>query len=158
VPIYRDREVGFIVNECRPRVVIVPGRFRGFDYVAMMQRVLTGAENPPTVVVVRPDAGLPPGFVAWDDFTRAESVPSAAPSPDDIALLLYTSGTTADPKGVLHSHQTLDYENRSIISLFDLTGDDTVFMPSPVTHITGFLYGVLMPPMIGATTVLLPEW
>jgi cyclohexanecarboxylate-CoA ligase len=158
VPIYRDREVGFIVHECRPRVVIVPHRFRRFDYVEMMQRIVAESDEPMTVVVVRPEGPLPRGFLAWDGLMGSGVVAPTPVSPGDIALLLYTSGTTADPKGVLHSHQTLDYENRSIISLLDLKTADTVFMPSPITHITGFLYGVLLPAMTGAACVLLAEW
>jgi cyclohexanecarboxylate-CoA ligase len=73
-------------------------------------------------------------------------------------LLLYTSGTTADPKGVLHNHRTLGYENRSIIELFRLGGADTVFTASPATHITGFLYGILLPPMLGVASVLMDVW
>ena len=59
---------------------------------------------------------------------------------------------------MLHSHQTLEYEDRSIISLLGLTPADTIFMPSPVTHITGFLYGVVMPAMLGVACVMLDVW
>jgi cyclohexanecarboxylate-CoA ligase len=79
-------------------------------------------------------------------------------SANDVALLLYTSGTTSDPKGALHTHNTLDYENRSIVDLFGLDGSDMVFMPSPVTHITGLLYGAQMPFMLGGGAVLLDVW
>ena len=72
--------------------------------------------------------------------------------------MLYTSGTEANPKGVLHSHETLAYECRSIIDLYRLGGEDTVFMPSPLTHITGLLYGVLLPFMLGTRVVLQDVW
>ncbi len=158
VPIYRDREINFILRQGTPRVVIIPHVFRGFDYVAMMARLCEQLPTPPTVVVVRPMGDLPAGFLRWDEL--ASSLPRHRPEvdPGAVCLLLYTSGTTADPKGVLHTHQTLDYENRSIIALHQLTADDTVFMPSPVTHITGFLYGVLMPPMLAVASVLLDVW
>jgi cyclohexanecarboxylate-CoA ligase len=71
---------------------------------------------------------------------------------------LYTSGTTADPKGVLHSHNTLVYEVQSIVDCCSLDRLDAVFMPSPVTHITGFLFGLLMPPMVGVKAALLDVW
>ena len=160
VPIYRDRELGFILRQATPSVLVIPHRFRGFDYVEMAERLLAGLADPPIVVVVRPDGPLPPEFVAWDDLDEVPGPGSTeqAPAASDIALLLYTSGTTADPKGVLHSHRTLDYEVRSIAELLGLGPEDTVFMPSPVTHITGFLFGVLMPPMLGSTCVLLDVW
>ncbi|MEO6124678.1 MAG: AMP-binding protein [Ilumatobacteraceae bacterium] len=166
VPIYRDREMRFIIAQARPKVVVVPQIFRGFDFLDMLDRLTSGAtagsSDAPTVVVVRPDGAVPAHVLTYDDLPLGDdaSVDAAAgaAAADDIALLLYTSGTTADPKGVLHDHHTLDHENRSIIELFRLGHESTVFMGSPVTHITGFLYGVLLPPMLGATAVLLDVW
>jgi cyclohexanecarboxylate-CoA ligase len=73
-------------------------------------------------------------------------------------LLLYTSGTTAAPKGVVHTHNTLDYEIRSVIEFFGLSRSDVVFMPSPVGHITGVVCGILLPVRLGTTSVLLDVW
>jgi cyclohexanecarboxylate-CoA ligase len=160
VPIYRDREVSFILGQSAPVAVVVPHRFRGFDYAEMMQRLMPGLVCTPEVIVVRPEKDLPAEFSGWDAFHEqaTRSIVADAAVAADICLLLYTSGTTADPKGVLHSHQTLDYECRSIIELFSLGSSDAVFMPSPLTHITGFLFGVLSPPMLGAPAVLLDVW
>lgn len=160
VPIYREREMRFIVGQARPRVVVIPHRFRGFDYVEMMRRVIADLDvDLPLVLVVRPEGPLPAGYVPVDE-TFGGSAPAAMAvrSPEEVALLLYTSGTTADPKGVLHDHRTLAYENRSIAELFSLSERSTVFMGSPVTHITGFLYGVLLPSMLGAPVALLDVW
>jgi cyclohexanecarboxylate-CoA ligase len=164
VPIYRDREIEFICREATPKMVIVPHVFRGFDYPEMMGRVETELNRPIAVVVVRSGGSLPKGRVAFDELVVARDAGdavrnvSSAAEPEQLALLMYTSGTTASPKGVLHSHQTLGYENESLIELFDLGERDTVFMPSPLTHITGFLYGALLPPRLRATSVLLDIW
>jgi cyclohexanecarboxylate-CoA ligase len=159
VPIYREHEMGFIVDQARPAVIVIPHRFRGFDYVAMYDGLLSAGDRPrPLVVVIRPDGPLPDGFVGLDDLPASESTVEAVGTSSDISLLLYTSGTTADPKGVLHSHDTLQYEVQSIIDLCALTADDLVFMPSPVTHITGFLYAFLLPPVLGTSTALLDVW
>ena len=77
---------------------------------------------------------------------------------NDVAVMIYTSGTTSAPKGVLHTHNTLEYENQSIIDLFGLTGSDIVFMPSPLAHITGILYGLQLPFMLGSAVVLQDVW
>jgi cyclohexanecarboxylate-CoA ligase len=157
VPIYRDRELAFILNQAQPKAVVIPHRFRDLDYVEMFVRLLEGLSPSPLVIVVRPEGPLPDGFVPMALPPHAEPVAPAGQA-DDICLLLYTSGTTADPKGVLHSHNTLLYEVQSMIDLWRLDSPDKVFMPSPVTHITGFLYGFLLPTMTGGSVVLLDRW
>ncbi|MEQ8718423.1 MAG: AMP-binding protein [Acidimicrobiales bacterium] len=158
IPIYREHELSFIVDQARPRALVVPHWFRGHDHVAMIRDVLADIDVPPVVVVVRPQGPLPDGFVPFDDLLAAEPDVEDRGSAERIALLLYTSGTTADPKGVLHDHRNLDYENRSIIELFGLDETSTVLGMSPVTHVSGFLYAVLLPAMLGAKAVLLDTW
>lgn len=159
VPIYREHEVGFIVRQARPRVIVTPQRFRGFDHLDLACRLAAETDGvPPLVVVVRPDGPVPAEALAFGALVAENHRVEAVGEPADIALLLYTSGTTADPKGVLHSHQTLGWEVQSFIDLFELTAADTVFMPSPVTHITGYLYGLLLPVVTGCPAVLLDVW
>jgi cyclohexanecarboxylate-CoA ligase len=77
---------------------------------------------------------------------------------DEIALLLYTSGTTGSPKGVLHPHGTLIYEVDSLVGLARLDASDHIFMPSPLTHITGVLAGTLMSVRLRIPLTLLDRW
>jgi cyclohexanecarboxylate-CoA ligase len=77
---------------------------------------------------------------------------------DAVALLIYTSGTTADPKGVLHTHNTLLAEAWSLQSVHGLTSADTVLMPSPLTHISGIIHAILVPAALGTTAVLMERW
>jgi len=72
--------------------------------------------------------------------------------------LLYTSGSTADPKGVLHSDRTLLAECRAQAEYHGMTDDEVFVMPSPVAHVSGLLYGILLPVLLGATSVLMPTW
>ena len=157
VPIYREREVSFIERQCQPRVVVIPHVFRGFDHLAMQRDLTLEFAEPPLVVVVRPQGSLPDGAIAFDDLTATDA-PLDEATADDICLLLYTSGTTADPKGVLHSHRTIAYEVDSIIELCRLGADDHIFMASPVTHITGYLYALVMPAITGAAAILQDVW
>jgi len=161
VPIYRASELAFIIRQSRPAAVIVPQWFRGFDHCSMIDDYLVSVpvSDRPALVVVRPAAGV---GIGWARFDEVVGTPVgrvlAPPASTDIALLLYTSGTTAAPKGVLHCHETLVYETRSIIDWFQLGDSDRVFMGSPVTHITGFLYGVILPTITATCCVLLDIW
>src|SRR3546814_1568695 len=75
---------------------------------------------------------------------NAPDVASGHPDPNAVKLLLYTSGTTSHPKGVLHSHNSLMAELLAARDYWGLGASDVVLMPSPVTHITGYLYALEM--------------
>jgi len=156
VPIYREREVGFILRQARSRVLVVPEAFRRFDHRAMAEGLRDGLPDLEHVVVV----GEPgPSSIALDELLAGdEPAPVVERSSTDPALLLYTSGTEADPKGVLHSHDTLLHECRSVVDLYDVDERDVVLMASPVTHITGLLYGMQLPFMVGAPVALQDVW
>ena len=72
--------------------------------------------------------------------------------------LIYTSGTSGEPKAVMHTANTVLAPANCFIEDIGLTGRDVVFMGSPYAHQTGFLYGMLMPVMLGTTTVALDAW
>lgn len=163
IPIYRHRELEFILRQAQTKVAVIPGRFRGFDYPAMFEDIRSGLPELKHLLVV---GGTAPGMASFDDFLHeaweqqeaGTVVARMARSANDPMLLLYTSGTTAEPKGAVHTHNTLDYENRSIMEFFALTGNDVVFMPSPVTHITGVLYGLQLPVMLATKVVFQDVW
>lgn len=159
IPIYRHREVGFILGQSAAKVAVVPGVFRGFDHEAMIAELRPDLPALRDVVVTGDPARA--GSTAFDELVAEGGGAAAEPAPrsaHDVVLLLYTSGTTADPKGALHTHATLDYENRSIAELFGLGPDDVVFMPSPLAHITGVLYGLQLPFLLGSHVVLQDVW
>ena len=157
VPIYRHRELTYILTEAGSRVFVMPESFRGFSYASMLADIRPGLPSLEHVVVCRPEQAS--GFPDFADLSAGDRRPGAvARSPDDPMLLLFTSGTTALPKGAIHTHNTLDYENRSIIDVFELSPADVVFMPSPVSHITGLLYGLQLPAMLGTTVVFQDVW
>src|SRR5207244_12667812 len=81
------------------------------------------------------------------------------PDADDaVALVMYTSGTTAEPKGVLHTHNTLAAEVKSLERVHALTPADRTLMPSPLTHISGVIHGILAPALLGTSAVLMERW
>jgi len=88
------------------------------------------------------------------------AAPAAHPR-DDLdrpRFLLYTSGSTSEPKGVLHSDRTLAAECAAQATYHELGADEVFVMPSPLGHVSGLLYGVLLPIWLGATSVLMPRW
>ena len=80
------------------------------------------------------------------------------PSADATAQIIFTSGTTGEPKGVLHTHNTLDLGLRCVSEPLGLTGEDVVLMFSPLGHQTGYLLGMCMPLRYGMKFVLQDLW
>lgn len=155
--IYRARELRFVLGEARPRVFVVPRRFRRHDHAATAAAVGRDVGSIEHVVTVRGEAS---GCVPLEALLGDEAAGSAHPSahPGDVALLLYTSGTTGDPKGVQHTHETLLYEIDSLRDVHAVTPEDRYLGGSPVAHIAGLVYTVLMPFALGTSTVLLDRW
>jgi cyclohexanecarboxylate-CoA ligase len=83
---------------------------------------------------------------------------SRTPHPDDICQLLFTSGTTGEPKGVQHTHGTLSRAAAMEVEHLGLGPSDRVFVPSPLAHQTGFLYGMLLSWRLGVACVIQPVW
>lgn len=156
-PIYRDAEVGFMLADSRSKLIFVPAGFRGYDFPAMMRRVLPGLATPVEVVVLRGDAAE---FTNWESLMPDGGGDAALPGadPDAVKLVMYTSGTTGRAKGVLHSHNSLQAENRMRQAHLGVGPGDILFNPSPVTHITGMLYALCLPFTLGVTTVLMDVW
>ena len=135
LPIYRDREVGFIVRQAGSEVVVTPSTWRGFDYQAMAERAVdgTGAR------VVVSDRSLPEGDPAG--LPAAPDDDAITPEGDvPVRFLYYTSGTTAEPKGARHGDRSLRAASLGMSERLGLAGDDRFAFVFPVTHIAGGVY------------------
>ena len=110
------------------------------------------------VVVVRGDQSGVSGFP--DTLAGAPAEADGLPEVDasSVMMVMYTSGTTGRPKGVLHTHYTFDYRVRGMGQAWDIGPADVVFMPSPVTHITGAFWTFDMPWTQGCVSVLVDVW
>jgi acyl-CoA synthetase (AMP-forming)/AMP-acid ligase II len=154
LPIHRAREVGFILRQTGARAIFIPGHHRDCDHRDLLDGLRADLPALQVVIVVR-DAARG-GMHAFD--TLPPGVAPRAGAAADVALAMYTSGTTADPKGVLHSHQTLLAEARSLAPVHGIGPDDTVLMPSPLTHISGMVHALLVPAALGSGAVLMARW
>ncbi|NUT14693.1 MAG: cyclohexanecarboxylate-CoA ligase [Cupriavidus sp.] len=163
MPIFRERELSFMLAHAQSKVVIVPKMFRGFDHAQMLRGLREGLPALRHIVVV--DGEGDDSFEAllsgpsWEDAADAATILQCSPpGPDDVTQLIYTSGTTGEPKGVMHTANTLFSNIVAYTGRLHLTGDDVVLMASPMAHQTGFMYGLMMPVMLGAHAVLQDIW
>ncbi|GLZ32259.1 hypothetical protein Lesp02_44470 [Lentzea sp. NBRC 105346] len=162
MPIFREREVAFMLMRSGARVLFVADRYRNRNHAAETAEWL--AEDPQRLDVVVVGGGTLPaedGWHLWSELLEKSVVDRAAfPSadPKSTAQLLFTSGTTGEPKGVRHRHDTLNRAVRAQAKRLGLTENDTVFIPSPLAHQTGFLYGMWLAINLGTTQVLQAVW
>ena len=137
LPIYRDREVGFVVREAGAKLLVVPGEWRGFDFGAMARGIAADSPGLDVMEVHRGDAlaggvgSLPVPPAGGDAFTPG--VRTDGP----LRWLFYTSGTTADPKGARHNDNTVAASAYAMVDAFDLQAEDRNALVFPFTHIGG---------------------
>lgn len=161
-PIFRERELGVILRLARSRAIVGPAAFRGFDHAAMYAKLAGGAPGLETTILCGGEARR--GALSWDAFldrapgTPADVLPFLRPSPDQVVQLMFTSGTTGEPKGVMHTPNTLSSGVRPLIAALGLRADDVWHMGSTLGHQTGFLYGFHTPVHLGASIVFQDAW
>jgi 3-phosphoshikimate 1-carboxyvinyltransferase len=169
MPIFRERELSFMLGRSRARVFVAPERFRGRDHVAETVELLAGpgAAAVDHVVVVGGDRPLPQGRPArwhrYAELTEGRAADHAAirarrPPPGALAQLLFTSGTSGEPKGVLHRMDSLTRAAAMQARHLGLSRTDRVFIPSPLAHQTGYLYGMWLALLLGVPHIVQPVW
>lgn len=164
LPLFRERELQFTLTQAGVRAAIIPGRYRGYDYRPLWRSLRGQLPSLEHLFVARDEA--PPEMrsltsfleTPWERALRPEPEQHEAENPEAILLLMYTSGTTAMPKGVLHTHNTLRAEVLSLERVHQLSPADRTLMPSPLTHISGVIHGILTPALLGTSAVLMDRW
>ena len=127
IPIYRDREVGFVLEQTRAEYFLIPGDWGGFDFNAMAERIIDERGIEPVVMVT------------LDSLPQADPItlPPAPTDGDEVRWIYYTSGTTSAPKGVRHTDGTLMAGGLGLADALALTPADVGSIAFPYAHIAG---------------------
>ncbi|HEY1882562.1 MAG TPA: 3-phosphoshikimate 1-carboxyvinyltransferase [Candidatus Cybelea sp.] len=182
MPIFREREIAFCLRRSRARVLFVPDEARGRRHageVASMlgeTRVFSGdlplrLEHVVVCAGGRKPYALPVQeyddesvhWLRYQDALRTTQIDRAAldarvSDPRAIAQLLFTSGTSGEPKGVLHRNDVLMRAAAMEVEHLGLGAQDRIFIPSPLAHQTGFLYGMWLALVMGVAQIVQPVW
>lgn len=161
MPIFREHELNFMLRHGESKVFVVPKLFRGFDHEAMAEGMASGLPDL-AQIVVQGNAGANSfdALLCNPDFDseRTSLAKNSRLGPNDVCQLIYTSGTTGEPKGVMHTANTMYANLAPFADRLHMGADDVVLMFSPMAHQTGFMYGLLLPLMLGARFVLMDTW
>ncbi len=181
MPIFREREMAFCLRRSRARVLFLPDEARGRRHAAEISSLLSEAsllsgdlplqlEHVVVSVSGRKTHPLPApdayGSVHWLRFQEAlaqievdaKLLDERRSAPNSVVQLLFTSGTSGEPKGVLHRNDVLMRAAAMEIEHLGLNAEDRIFVPSPLAHQTGFLYGMWLAIVMGVPQILQPVW
>ncbi|CAM5507465.1 cyclohexanecarboxylate-CoA ligase [Streptomyces spiroverticillatus] len=162
----RRREVEFMCRLTGSPVYIGAAEVRGFSYAAMSAEVAAAVPTLRHRVLLGGDAAqrgdaldlMSDLYAPEPDPQLRARLDALEAGPDDPAQVMFTSGTTGEPKGVVHSHNTLYSMNRAQADVLGLGGDEVTAMGSPTTHQAGFTWNFVMPLLLGATAVQVDRW
>ena len=158
IHIYGPAEVGFILRQSGAKAFICPDRWRHIDYLERIERLDRSTLPDLEHVIVIGEKPVP-GGLTWRELEARATPDFERPTvdPDDVCLLVYTSGTTAEPKGVQHSHNTLLAEVRGPGPRDPRLPSPVILSAFPAGHIAGVL-GTARLYVHGGRTVLMDAW
>lgn len=188
IPIFREREIAFVIRKSKARVFVIPKKFRGRNIEQETLDLLSSTESQGlqlehVIAIGLPNASPdgdsdqsdnkhhPQVKVTWTSYESSEDLLAShrevnklvarahnKAKCDMTAQLLFTSGTSGEPKGVLHQMDTLNRAAAMQINHLGLNAKDRIFIPSPLAHQTGLLYGMWIAVVMGSPQILQSVW
>ncbi len=162
-PIYRHKEVSFIMGLTESKVVFIPRLHRNFNYVDMFRELSPTLPSLKKIIVVEESDQKQADdnvitFYHVLNSGDTNGISDIHIDPNQLAQLGFTSGTTGEPKGVMHTHNTLEATVRNFVLHEHLEKGGKNLVVSPVGHQTGFLWGTVMTVFLQGTIVYLDVW
>ena len=161
MPGYRKAELMHRLGKCRSKVLFTPGVFRGFDHVPLAKELVEELPDLKQAIIVDKEVRHEAtDFPHLSDIisTHTPLTEDVKVSADDVAIVLFTSGTESVGKGVMLTHNNMCANMKGYIAMTQLNSTDSMLMPVPVGHATGFMYGITSPFMMGMTSILLEKF
>ncbi|EJA7514881.1 medium-chain fatty-acid--CoA ligase [Escherichia coli] len=156
LPSWRETELVWVLNKCQAKMFFAPTLFkqtRPVDLILPLQNQLPQLQQIVGVDKLAPaTSSLSLSQIIADNTSLTTAI---TPHGDELAAVLFTSGTEGLPKGVMLTHNNILASERAYCARLNLTWQDVFMMPAPLGHATGFLHGVTAPFLIGARSVLL---
>lgn len=157
LPVYRSRELVYNLSLARTRALVTPRDYRGFDFVAMVDSMRAQLPVALTHIAIADPETAPGGLDELLDGAPAAAIDTPLDA-SRVSTLLFTSGTEAEPKAVMHTEQTANFAVRTVRGSLDMSGDQTAFVPSPIGHSTGLNLGLRLALFHGWKLVLQDRW
>jgi cyclohexanecarboxylate-CoA ligase len=181
MPIFRERELAFCLRRSGARVLFVPDEARGRHHAGEIASLLSEASIFSGSLPLRLEHVIVSSSGRWThtlpaadhessvrwwrlrEALRAMEIDSEAldarrGQPNAVVQLLFTSGTSGEPKGVLHRNDVLMRAAAMEVEHLGLGAADRIFVPSPLAHQTGFLYGMWLAMLMGVPEIVQPVW
>ncbi len=163
MPKFRESELEYRLGKCKTKLFITPAYFQKTNHVELAKNIQKNLPALERLLFVDKE-----GDFDTESFDRLEDVlKKFEPLPkekyvransNDIAYVLFTSGTEGNPKGVMITHNNMVANMKGYLALTQLNATDSMLMPVPVAHATGMMYGVSVPFMAGYSSVLLEKF
>lgn len=159
---YGERQAAAVLHCSKAKVLVIPRRWRGTEHLELSRRLRAEVPTLEHVILIDDDGtGLCEAESLWSSYGDVKHRDFPAPDPNQVCYLGFTSGTTGEPKGAMHGHDSLVYSARLQAEHVgpELFGDPMVHLvASPVGHHTGFVWGILFTVLLAGTAVHVDRW